>query len=396
MALPFYTAWKTVSSTPSEYWKDSFQALVDSKFEDSPTIKTVLHNGTSIVVRVVGKFNKETLSRKNDDYQKIIFKDYDYVVSVGDLFVFDNSTWLCTDVGSTVVSKSCTVQKCNNVLEFYSTADSNLYSIPIIITNKIIIDDEENKYLTTIDNTIYMMCNSTLITQQIKPDNVFKIGIYNYKILSVPDDISILNILTFKLEYSEVEATTHAFTIEILNGSTIDLQESTNLQLNVNYYDNGVLVSPTPTLTFTSNDETICTVNSTGLVTALDVIDNCVISVSANGVSDSIVVSVIEAEQHNYTAEIGGSTSIIKTKTSTYTCVFKDNGIAITDTSVFYLTADDGVSSTTLATITSQDGTANTCVVTADSTLGYVKLWVKNDDETIVSSSFRIQIKNIF
>jgi hypothetical protein len=344
MALPFYTAWKTVSSTPSDYWKDSFQALVDSEFENSPTIKTVLHNGTSIVVRVVGKFNKETLSRKNDDYQKIIFKDYDYVVSVGDLFVFDNSTWLCTDVGSTVVSKSCTVQKCNNVLEFYSTVDSSLYSIPIIITNKIIIDDEENKYLTTIDNTIYMMCNSTLITQQIKPDNVFKIGIYNYKILSVPDDISILNILTFKLEYSEVEATTHAFTIEILNGSTIDLQESTNLQLNVNYYDNGVLVSPTPTLTFTSNDETICTVNSTGLVTALDVIDNCVISVSANGVSDSIVVSVIEAEQHNYTYTLSSTSSpdgeIKVNQTKTYVASKYDNGIGVTQTFTFSLSGE--------------------------------------------------------
>ncbi|MBZ4646344.1 MAG: hypothetical protein JG777_1833, partial [Clostridia bacterium] len=67
-----------------------------------------------------------------------------------------------------------------------------------------------------------------------------------------------------------------------------------------------------------------------------------------------------------------------------------------TETSEFWLTSDDGISTTTLATITSQDPVNNTCVVKAGSTLGYVKLWCRNTAGTIVSQPYRIQIRNIF
>ena len=69
-------------------------------------------------------------------------------------------------------------------------------------------------------------------------------------------------------------------------------------------------------------------------------------------------------------------------------------GQPISEQAEFYLTADDGISTTALASITSQNG--NTCVVTAGSILGYVKLWCKNTSGTIISEPFRIQIKNIF
>ena len=115
-----------------------------------------------------------------------------------------------------------------------------------------------------------------------------------------------------------------------------------------------------------------------------------------NLIQDSIVIEVVEEEQHNYTAEIDlGSISIIKTYSSTYNCTFKDNGIAIEDNSVFYLTGDDGVSATSLASIVSQDSVGNSCVVKGLG-LGYVRLFVKNVGETVFSSGFRIQIKSLF
>jgi len=71
MSYEAYNAYLSVTkSTPSEIYKDEFQELVNSEYENTTTIKEVLHNGNPITVRVVGKFNTETLSKRNDNYQK--------------------------------------------------------------------------------------------------------------------------------------------------------------------------------------------------------------------------------------------------------------------------------------------------------------------------------------
>jgi len=373
-------------------YSNNMKNVISNKFESSTSYELVTINGVSRDVRIT-----EESSVTRNPYKKRLLCKPDETIVVGDIVVWDSDNWICikNDDTSSIVDVGV-IEKCNNTLKFYSTTDSTLHQIPCIITNKITLSEDENKYLSTVDNQVYMMCISTSITQQIKPNDIFKLGIYNYQIVTIPDDISIPGILIFKMKYSEVEATTHVFTLEILNGSVIDLQESTTLQLNVDLYDNGVLVSPTPLLTFTSSDETICTVSSTGLVTALDVIDDCVIGVSCNGVSDSIVVEVIENVQHNITVEItSGNSSIVVNKSSAYACTFRDNGIDVPGTSVFYLTADDGVSSTNLATISSQDSVENSCIVQGNA-LGYVMLWVKNESGDVVSQPIRIQIKNIF
>ena len=104
----FYAYLSVTKSTPSDIYKDEFQELVNSEYENATTLKEVLHNGNPITARVVGKFNTETLSKRNDNYQKIIFKTPDYEVKVGDIFEFDSAKWICTDVTYTTVSKSCT------------------------------------------------------------------------------------------------------------------------------------------------------------------------------------------------------------------------------------------------------------------------------------------------
>ena len=200
------------------------------------------------------------------------------------------------------------------------------------------------------------------------------------------------------MEYSPKEQQLPNYTIRILNGLEIDLQQSTTLQLDVNVYDNDTLISPTPPLIFSSSDDSLCTVDSNGLVTALDIIDNCTITVSLASdidISQTININVIEMPQDNLTVDIIGSNSIVKNYTSNYSCVFKNNGIEYADTSIFYLRADDGISPTTLAEIVAQDGNVNTCIVKGNN-LGYVRLFVKIISETVVGNGLRIQIKNLF
>jgi hypothetical protein len=188
------------------------------------------------------------------------------------------------------------------------------------------------------------------------------------------------------------------YSINILNGDNVQVNISDSLQIICEVLDGDTVLSPTPPLVFSSSDETIATIDNNGVVSILGMgIVTFTVSLKSDiNIKDNITVEFVDVLQHNYVVTISGNTSIVKGKTATYTATFTDNGQVITETSEFWLTADDGVSTTTLATITSQDPVANTCVVTAGNTLGYVKLWCKNTAGNIVSEPFRIQIKNLF
>ena len=224
---------------------------------------------------------------------------------------------------------------------------------------------------------------------------VFKIGLRDYTVTDI-NDITVNGLLLIKMVYSEVEQVVPSYSLTILNGDSIQADINTPVQLNIQVKDRETVIA-SPLLNFTSSNNLIATVSNTGLVSFLSV-GNVNISCKLdndNLIQDSIEIEIVEEEQHNYTAEINGSISIIKTYSSTYTCTFKDNGIAITDSSVFYLTGDDGVSETLLASIISQDSVGNSCVVKGLN-LGYVRLFVKNVGESVFSSGFRIQIKSLF
>lgn len=399
MAYESYNAYLSVTkSTPSDIYKDEFQELVNAEYENTTTLKTVLHNGNSITVRVVGKFNTETLSRQNENYQKIIFKTPDYVVNVGDIFEFDNAKWICTDISSTAVSKSCTVTKANNELKVYK--NSILYKVPCIVedvTRLYSMGTDENKYIIQPSTDIIIRVPNNEVTVLIKRDEVYKIGLSNYKVVDVSDIIN-SGLIILKLEWTAEEQHLPNYSIDILNGDNIQVNVNDTLAINCEVLDGDVVLSPTPPLVYLSSDETIATIDNNGVVSILStgVVTFTVSLESDTNIKDTITVEFVDVLQHNYVVTISGNTSIVKGKTATYTATFTDNGQVITQKSFFYLTGDDGVSTTTLATITSQDPVANTCVVTAGNTLGYVKLWCKNTAGNIVSQPYRIQIRNIF
>jgi len=330
-------------------------------------------------------------------YDRKLHVTMDINISTGSIVDYDGYKWLVTgSIDDIQAYKTAGMVKSNNTLTIHKNNTS--YQIPCIISKSLSLSTEDNQYIETVDNELFLTVSKTLITLQIDVNDIYEIGLHNYYISSVADDISNPGLLIFKMKYSEVEQEEHVYTLTILNGTTIDIQESTTLQLNINVYDNGILVSSTPNLTFTSSDETICTVNSSGLVTSLNNIDNCDITVSLSSDSSifkSININVIEVPQDNYTVIISGTNSIIKGYTCEFSATFMNNGIEYSEQSEFYLVSDDGISSTTLAQIISQDNVTNTCVVKGLG-IGYVKLFVRNLDDSIVSDGFRIQIKNLF
>lgn len=317
---------------------------------------------------------------------------------MGDVIVWNNLIYLVIIIDKDQqIQTRGQIQLCNNTLSILK--NNILHHIPCIIESNVRFQDlrvEESKFINIPDDKITARIPNNEITKDISRNLIFKLNDYdNYKIISV-NRVTEPGLIILKMEFAAEEAIEHNFVVEILNGYSIEIQENTNLQLNVEVRDNGNIMSPTPVVAYTSSDENICTVNSDGLVSAIAV-GNCVITANSNGVSDSIVVEVVENVQHNITVEItSGNSSIVVTKSSAYACTFRDNGTDVPGTSVFYLTADDGVSSTDLATISSQDSAENTCIVTAGNSVGYVKLFASNESGTIVSPAYRIQIKSLF
>jgi len=328
-------------------------------------------------------------------YDKKIHMPIETVVNTGSIVEWEGSKWIIiSNIDNLQAYKTASMIKSNNTIQFYDST-STLHTIHCIISKGLISLDEQ-KIISTLDSEIAIQISNTDITRQIPMNYVFKIGLRNYTVVNI-DDITVNGLLILKMVYSEVEQVFPSYSLTILNGDSIQADINTPVQLNIQVKDRETIIT-SPLLTFTSSNNLIANVSNTGLVSFLSVGG---VSISCkldndNLIQDSIGIEIVEEEKHNYTAVIDlGSISIIKTYSSTYTCTFKDNGIAITDTSVFYLTSDDGISETVLASIVSQDGVGNSCVVKGLG-LGYVRLFVKNVGETVFSSGFRIQIKSLF
>jgi len=316
-------------------------------------------------------------------------------ISTGSIVDYDGYKWLVTgSIDDIQAYKTAGMVKSNNTLTIYKNNTS--YQIPCIISKSLSLNTENNQYIETVDNSLFLTVSNSLTTRQIDVNDIYKIGLYNYYISSVADDISSQGLLIFKMKYSEVEQESHVYILTILNNDNLQIAQSQSLIINTILTDNKEIVS-SPNLLYSSSDEDIATIDKNGIVSILNV-GNVVISVSMsadNTISDSINIEIIEDEIHNYTVEISGSNFITKGFTSNYSCIFKDNGNVITKESTFWLTGTDNLP-TTLATITSQNTVNNTCIIRGDS-LGYIKLWVKSVDEQIVSKDgMLIQIKNLF
>ena len=171
-----YDAYLSVAkSSPKDVYKDHYTAFVDNNFNDATTVKKILHNNKEVKARVVSVFTKEAPVRRMDDHQKIIFNSVDYVINYGDIFEFDNEKWLCMDITTTNIMKSCMVAKCNNTLNVF--IGNTLHQIPCVIESAINLHkmgSVGSKYIESPEGVVVVRVGNTDVTRQIKRNNVYK------------------------------------------------------------------------------------------------------------------------------------------------------------------------------------------------------------------------------
>lgn len=301
--------------------------------------KDALIDGVS--ERIVAQNHTNPLNQEK--YDKKLCFDISSNVHTGSIIEFDSKTYLVTSqIFSKQAYKVGSVLECVNTLNVYK--NNTPYQIPCVVESGVRtsqLGTDKNTYIEMPSGTITMRLPNTEITRLIARDEVYQIGLQSWQVKDINDIIE-PGLLVFKLEYSQVAQETHVYGITILNGLSISIQEGSNLQLNVQATDNSEIVS-SPTLSYASSNELICTVDSSGLVSAIDG-GSCVVSVSFNGVSDSININVIEVADNNYTYSLSSTsapdTEIKVNQTKTYTAQKYNNGNPIEQTFTFSVVGD--------------------------------------------------------
>jgi len=163
---------KTYCDATSQY-KANYKAIVDDGFEMSSNYYVIKHRSritnsilsatpvwSDVGVRLVTPFQVKRTTLIKDDYFKILFKDPEYDVRLGDIFSFGNYSWLVINTSSiNELSRSVLVQRCNIKLRFTETEDltSDIIEIDAIGQKYIVEDLQTDQFITLPENSMQVL-----------------------------------------------------------------------------------------------------------------------------------------------------------------------------------------------------------------------------------------------
>jgi len=334
-----------------EYINSIKDGFTDS-FDNNVNYKEVLYkkrneiNYTTGIKVHVFQVKGDTEKNAKDDVKRIVFKDLDFVCESGDLLQFSGYEWLVVTTNNIDHIKSCIVMQCSGSLIF--TKNHVSYTVPYLLNTSgqgMGLDDNQMKYFSEISNFIFMRIPDNNVNRLLETNDLLKLGRRSYKIVADSDIVN-NGILIFKMEVVLENAVTHTYLVNILNGSSVSIQNGTTLQLQVETKDNDDVIS-NPTLTYSSSNTAIANVSNSGLVTSVAV-GNCVITVSGHGVSDTINLTIVSSVQDNITYTLTSVSlpdyEIKYNIQKTYTAKKFNNGVEVVGAQFdFTVTPDLGV-----------------------------------------------------
>ena len=199
--------------------------------------------------------------------------------------------------------------------------------------------ESQGSIFTQVDGDVIIYTGFNTITDKIKVNNHINAFGNSYQ---VSNRFVKENILYVHLKQTTTIPDNYKI---VYNGVTsFDLKESTTYQLSYTVTNNGNVVE-NPTITYSSSDETIATVDSNGLMTMLK---EGSVDITATAYGDSCIttMTIANTSAPTYTISITSSTDTIKLGGSykTLTCLFADkDGQDITATVIANMTTSDFV-----------------------------------------------------
>lgn len=397
--MKIYNEWMT----DYEYFGGDYpnNVLLDDAKRRFEIQKTSLEGRDAIVdgveERIVAQNHTNPLNQSK--YDKKLSFNIDSNVHTGSIIEFDNKIWL-------VVSKIFDKQayKVGSVLECINTLNLHqngiLYQIPYVVFDNIALTRmgyDTNTYFSTPNSKMMIMVADDSITRQIQRSDIFMLydidGIQdNYEVIDV-NRVRNSGLIIFEMAWASDKQTLPNYSIQITNGTDIQLTLTQTIQLNVQVYKDNVLLSPTPSeIVYNSSDESIITVSNTGEVQAIFEGD-AKITVSYGNVSTSININVSNIAQDNFTYEIVGEDSIIKNYSKNYIANKYNNGVLVQDTEFdFSIIADDVPENAYTLTIISD----TECSIKANANTYYITLRAMDRIDNTQYSDKIIKLRNIF
>lgn len=335
--------------------------------------KDVLVNDQPRRVVITEKFStKETL-------RKVI--DAHGLLKVGDIFSFSDAIWVLRKLDNeNDVYDTGTLEVSPSSLNWINQSGEIIIS-PFIFNSDNLSNFgiDEGKIITITNDRRVVAISSNDDSLKLKIGQRFIFDESAWKIISINRLNPLIELVlqsdeinpvtdNVELRIADYKDKVAIYSLNVLNGNSLSLSPNSPLQLQVEVRNRDQIV-PSPTLSFSSADDSICTVDTKGLLTPISEGLTSII-VQFKDIQSVILVQVVQEQTHNYTVEIIDDSSnpfvIYRGKSKEFKAVFKDNGIVYEDNGLFTLT-------TSLATITSQGD--NRCVLQADS-VGKVTLKV--------------------
>lgn len=363
-----------------------FQYLLNSAGMD------ILINGTSSRALITN-----TNLTESRDNKKVTTLDN---IERGFLIDYDNKKWLIvSEVSGKRYNKyKGIMQRCNNTMTL--NVAGILYDVPCIVTDRASLNTDTTQYITTLDTEIYIMVANDATNSNIKVNDIYKIGNLNYQVKNI-DDISKSGLLVMKMEFTATEQVLPSYSISITNTEPLSTDTATPVQLTVEQKDGAtVLTNPLPMI-FSSSDNAIASVDSTGLVTPQG-IGNVNITVqleSDASVNDSILITVEEVPIiETYTLELTGNvspgTEVKQGQTKTYTCVKKNSSGVVIDGATFDFVVNPGTTPTSAYTFTVVDDVS--CTIKCNSSTYYIDLVATDRSDNTLSVTKNIKLRALF
>lgn len=313
----------------------------------------------SIIYRVFFRKN----NRGNAGHGKVrIFYSQDTPISIGTTFVLKDNIYIVTsqDGVESDVYYTSLATKCDTTFNVYSETEKKYIDVPFaVVSDKWTVS--HGSVFNMVSGSVAMFTKDCTASRDIAVDSEYwGFGGY-YKVGNT--------FYNNGLAYVYMERTNapqgNQYTLTYNGETNINRTETPTYQLSFTARKNGVVVD-SPALTYSSSDDTVATVDETGLMTLLK---NGSVTVTSIWTDDEEVTTCsvdfnVLGESAAYTTQIIASTDNIKVGGSykTLACRFYDgNGEEITDTVIADMTREDFTWSCSIDDV---DYTENTDVIT--------------------------------
>ena len=321
-------------------------------------------------------FFRRSRRGSNSNGKVRIYFSQDTNIDIGTMFVLKDKPYVVTsrDGDESDIFYTSIAVKCDTSFTVYSNAENRYVSIPFVtLSDKFTLSS--NSTISMVSGAVVIYTGDNSYAREVEINNAY----YNYGGYYKVRNTFYNNGLAYV--YMTREAMPQdKYTLSYNGVTSLDMKDATTYQLSYTAIKNDVPVD-SPTLTYVSSDNTIATVNDTGLMTMLKEGNVKITATWTDGnnttCETTIVISNSGVVPTTGTVTISGRTDLNCGFSRKYTAIYKDangNDVSNNYTSVWTIT----------------DATFDTSKLTQ--TVNGNQITIGFDDKTLIGKTFTLNV----